>query len=275
MFLIIRKIYLFLFRTHVVYDHTWGSLSDGFSARVSYQCFKNNTLTITANGRYNSVTADFNMNELPEGYQPEVMGMNDTHITGQLGLSVTARTSLFRKMLLAFGNVNIDWGQGGYARTSALLMGIILLKQTERTQFGIGPLVMINTNSKVPTFLVFMFRHRFNERWLINLYGGMFGIDYTPTRHDLIAIGGDIDVKSFYFNPQTEGLPERCQYRNTAFRPMIKYRRRLNPYLYLEAEGGVSLSMSSHVYRVTGTTEYLDIKQKAAPFIQIGISYSL
>lgn len=260
---------------NITYDCTWGGLSDGFSARVSYQCFKNKIFTLTANGRYHSVTADFDADDLPSGFSPEAMGLNGTHIMGQLGLSATARTTLWGKTMLAFGSVNMDLGEGGYARTSALLMGIVLLRQTKNTQFGIGPLVMVNTNSKVPAFLVFMCLHRFNERWLINLYGGMFGIDYTPTRNDLIAIGGDIDVKSFYFRPHTEGLPERCQYRKTSFRSMLKYRRRLKPHLYLEVEGGVSLRMSSRVTGVTGTTEYFDINLPAAPFVQAGVSYAL
>ena len=184
-----------------------------------------------------------------------------------MGISVT--------VVVAFANVGAEFGQGGYGRTSAMAMAMVMLCHTARTQFGLGPMVLVNTNSKVPAFLVCMYRHRFSERWAINLYGGMFGIDYTPTRDDLIAIGGDIDVKSFFLCPQTEGLPGRCVYRKTAFRPMVKYRRRLRTHLYVEAMAGVSLSMSSRVTGLTGTTEYMDISQKPAPFAQIGVSYAL
>ena len=65
------------------------------------------------------------------------------------------------------------------------------------TQFGIGPLVLINSTTKVPAFIVFRYRHRFSDYIALNLYGGMFGLDYTPSNSYLITIGGDIDVRSF------------------------------------------------------------------------------
>lgn len=259
----------------VACDHACSSLSDGFTARVSYLCFRTKTFTLTATGRYASVTADFGADEMPAGRDAAGMGLNGVHVAGQVGISLMARTRLWGRPLVAFANVGAEFGQGGYGRTSAMAMAMVMLCHTARTQFGLGPMVLVNTNSKVPAFLVFMYRHRFSERWAINLYGGMFGIDYTPTRDDLIAIGGDIDVKSFFLCPQREGLPGRCVYRKTAFRPMVKYRRRLRTHLYVEAMAGVSLSMSSRVTGLTGTTEYMDISQKPAPFAQIGVSYAL
>lgn len=73
------------------YDHTWGGISDGFSTRVSYLCLKNRMFTATVNARYSSVTADFGADGLTDGYDPGAIGLNATHLTGQLGLSVSAR----------------------------------------------------------------------------------------------------------------------------------------------------------------------------------------
>lgn len=150
-----------------------------------------------------------------------------------------------------------------------------MLKADRNTQFGLGPLVLVNTNSKIPAFPVFMYRHRINGQWLINLYGGMFGVDYTPTKDDLIAVGADVDVKSFYFRPGVSGLPDRCRYSRASFRPMVKYRRRLIPNFYFEMLGGVSVKMSSKVSGITGTTEYMEVKEKTSPFLQTNISYAL
>lgn len=36
---------------HVGVDHAWGSVSDGFAARVSYEAYRNGWLTVSANMR--------------------------------------------------------------------------------------------------------------------------------------------------------------------------------------------------------------------------------
>ena len=103
----------------------------------------------------------------------------------------------------------------------------------------------------------------------------MFGVDYNPTKNDLISIGADVDVKAFYFKPHTELLPEKCRFTSTSFRPMIKYRRRLMQNFYFDFQSGVSLKMSCKVNGVSSSTEYINCRQTAFPFIKAGISYAL
>ncbi len=171
--------------------------------------------------------------------------------------------------------LNTEWGSGGFERISGTVMGVIMLRANRRTQFGIGPLVMINTTSKIPAFLIFMYRHRFNEKLALNFYGGMFGVDYNPNKNSLLSAGADIDVKGFYFKPNHENLPNVCRFTYISFRPTVKYRVRLRPNLYFEAQGGVAIKMSCRVNGRNGTKEYFDCNQKPAPFLQGGISYSL
>lgn len=256
-------------------DHAWGAVRDGFGARVSYECLKRKSFTLTANAKYNSVKVDFEPGALSGGYDPDDIGLNDIHVIWQLGATATARTRLFGKPLMGIAMINSEFGIGGYERISAIAMGLLMLRHSRDTQFGIGPLVMINSTSKIPAFLVFMYRHRFNERWTINLYGGMFGVEYIPGKNTLLCAGADIDVKSFYFRPGHEDLPKTCRFTSTSFRPMLKYRHRLGDNLYVEAMGGVSLKMSCRVNGKTGTTEYFDCSRKAAPFLQASVAYSM
>lgn len=176
---------------------------------------------------------------------------------------------------MAFGTLSADMGDRRFQRVSGIAMGMFMLRANRDTQFGIGPLVLINSTSKVPAFIVFMYRHRFNDNLAVNLYGGMFGLDYTPTKSDLITIGGDIDVRSFYFRPNHIDLPERCRYTNTNFRPGVKYKRRLATNFYGEIQGGVILKMSSRVTGISGTKRYFDVPMPARPFIQVAFNYAL
>lgn len=256
-------------------DHTWGAVSDGFGARVSYEAYKNKWITLSANAKYNSVKVDFDEEELSEGFSPDAIGLNDIHVMAQLGATATARTRLFGKPVMAIAMLNTEWGVGGFERISGTAMALLMLRANRNTQFGIGPLVMINTTSKIPAFLVFVYRHRFNQKLALNLYGGMFGLDYNPNKDNLLSVGADIDVKGFYFKPNNENLPTVCRFTYTSFRPMVKYRLRLRPNLYLDMQGGVALSMSCRVNGKNGTKEYFDCHPKGAPFLQAGISYSL
>lgn len=256
-------------------DHTWGSVSDGFGARVSYEAFKNKWLTVSANAKYNSVKVNFDEADLSEPLSPDDINLNDIHIMAQLGATATARTKIFGRPFMGIAMLNTDWGTGGFERISATMMGMFMLKASKSTQFGIGPLVMINTTSKIPAFLVFIYRHRFNQKLALNLYGGMFGLDYNPNKDNLLTVGADIDVKGFYFRPGHENLPKVCRFTYTSFRPMVKYRLRLKQNFYFDIQGGVALSMSCRVNGKNGTKEYFECHQKAAPFIQGGISYSL
>ena len=259
----------------VDYNHTWNRVDNGFSARASYEFFKNSKFTVTANARYQSVEANFRPGDLSDGFHADEIGLNGVHVFGQTGLTSTFRSRLWGKPLMAMAMANAEWGQGGFARVSGLAMGILMLRANRDTQFGLGPLVMLNTSSKIPAFLVFMYRHRIDSRWLINLYGGMFGVDYTPSQRDMLSAGADVDVKSFYFKPYDERLPGKCRFTYTSFRPMVKYRRLLARNLYFTLQGGIAVKMSCRVNGVTGRTEYFTCRQKVAPFVQSGVSYTL
>lgn len=259
----------------VSYDYTNASISDHFNARLSYEFFKNQKFTLTANANYNSLQSDLSIDDLPIGYDPNQMGMNKTHLYGQLGVSASFRSRLWGLPFMAFGSLSTDWGDKRFQRVSGIAMGMFMLRANRNTQFGIGPLVLINSTTKIPAFIVFMYRHRFNDYIALNLYGGMFGFDYTPTKSDLITIGGDIDVRSFYFQPNHADLPNRCRYTNTNFRPGIKYKRRLAANFYGEIQGGIIVKMSSRVTGVSGTKRYFDIPMPTRPFIQIAFNYAL
>ncbi|MDE7470240.1 MAG: hypothetical protein K2M57_02200 [Paramuribaculum sp.] len=257
------------------YNHTWNRVDNGFSARASYEFFRNRKFTVTANARYQSVEANFRSGDLSDGFQAAEIGLNGVHIFGQTGFTSTFRTQLGGKPLMAMAMANAEWGQGGFARVSGIAMGILMLRASRDTQFGLGPLVMLNTSSKIPAFLVFMYRHRIDSRWLINLYGGMFGVDYTPTRRDMLSAGADVDVKSFYFKPEYERLPGKCRFTYTSFRPMVKYRRQLSGNLNFTLQGGFAVKMSCRANGVTSRKVYFDCRQKVAPFVQTGVTYTM
>lgn len=261
----------------VQYDHNWGDVSDGFSAKVSYQILRNKKFSLSANFRHSSVTAHFESDDFSDikSYSPTEINMNGTHTLEQLGATVSYYSTLFGKPLVGMGIMTSEWGVGGFNRLSGIVMALSMLKVSRDTQFGIGPLLLINTASKIPAFPVFIYKHRFDSHWAINLYGSMFGVDYTPSKNDLLAVGADFDVKSYYFKPHNTELPKTCRYTQSSFRPMIKYRHRFLTYLYLDIQTGLSINMKSRVTGENGSTEHIVLKKTNSPFVMVSISYSL
>ena len=257
------------------YDHGFGNLQNGFSSRISYEFFKKRKFTLSANARYTSSQLSFREADLSDEFNPDIIGLNGIHVMGQIGFTASFRCKIFDKPIMAIAMLNSEWGQSGFARVSGIAMGLIMLRANKDTQFGIGPLLMLNSTSKLPAFLIFMYRHRFNNKWSVNMYGGIFGVEYNPTKNNLLSVGADVDVKAFYFKPNNQILPEKCRFTSTSFRPMVKYRHRLLPNLYIEAQSGIAIKMSCRVNGVHGRTEYIECHQKNSPFLQVGASYAL
>ncbi len=159
-----------LVRTNMntLYRHGWGTIEDVFSARVSYEVIRNRNISLTANARYSSCEVSFTDGDLSDSYNPNEINLNGTHLLGQVGVTSTFRFKLFGKPCMGMAMLNSEWGEGGYARISGIAMGLFMIKANRDTQFGVGPLVMINSTSKIPAFIVFMYRHRFNEKCIIH-----------------------------------------------------------------------------------------------------------
>ncbi len=266
-----------LIRTNIdaTYNRSAGNISDHFKARASFELTRKKHITVTANGHYNLLRCDFDESDVPIGYDPYSLGMNGTHHSGQFGITTSVNTTLLNKHVVTFAMLSADYGNQRFQRVSGVAIGIIMLRANRNTQFGIGPIVLINSTSRIPAFLIFIYRHRFNNLLSLNLYGTMFGLDYTPTRNDLFTVGGDIDVKSFYFKPNRPDLPHTCRYGRTSFRPIVKYKRRFFKNFYGELQTGISLKMSSRINGVTGSKRYFEVKTKPRLFIQAELSYSI
>lgn len=138
------------------YSHGWGAIEDVFSARVSYEFLKKKHFTITANARYSSCEVKFNETDLSDGYDPNEINLNGTHLVGQVGVTSTMRFKLFGKPCMGMAMLNSEWGEGGFARISGIAMGMFMIRANRNTQFGIGP---CNKQILIPQFSAVLIPH--------------------------------------------------------------------------------------------------------------------
>lgn len=264
------------FNAGLSYGHDWKQgISDTYSAGISYEFLRARHLSLIASGRYAVQETSFSEADISYSHNPDAINMNGRHGIGQIGLTAVLRTRLFNRPFIGVAIVNSDWAAGGFARVMSIVTGMVMLRADKDTQFGIGPLFLINTNGKLPALPAFMYRHKFNDRWLINLSGGLFAMEYTPTKKDVLKMGFDINAKSFYFRPKTDGLPDKLKYMSVSFRPLLNYSRNIIDNLKLDIKAGASINIVNRVNGMTGTRKYMEChQQRVYPFVQAGASYA-
>lgn len=250
--------------------------ADHFCARLNAELLKGETYSVSAMARYQYIRTGIPDGDFSgTGYTPRELHINGDHHVYQLGVNSMVRSWLWGKPLMALSMLRADFSRHGFGRVDAMAVAILMLKSTRETQFGLGPVLLLNTSSRWPLFPMFMYRHQFNPQLSLGLYGGIFSLDYTPTRADQLSTGFDINARTFYFRPETDGLPDVCRYTKTLFRPMAKYRRHLTKHLSAEIEGGVELKMSSRIYGRTGTHHYIETDAPASPFALMTVNCRL
>ena len=257
------------------YDRAFGSVPDNITAKVSYQIVNKPYLTFSANARMNTLWANFDSSHFSKEMDAWDIGLNGNHSYGSFGFTATGFLPLFGKPLALLAIGNAEWSNHCFGRVSGLVGGVYLLKLTSETQFGIGMLGMINTSSKIPVFPVFIYRHRFDSKLAINIYGGLFGLEYRVDENNMLTLGADLDVRSFYFRPHVDGWPDKCRFTMTSLRPALKFKHRFFGNFYGEAQAGVSFKISGRVSGVTGRARYLDFSEKPSFFLKAILSYAL
>lgn len=264
------------FNIGLSYGHDWNQgISDNYIAIITYEFLKTQQFSLTAIGRYALSETSFSEADISYSHNPDMINMNGKHNLGQIGLTASFRTKLFEKPFIGTAIINSDWSTGGFAKVTSIVMGMIMIRSDKDTQFGLGPMFLINTNGKLPALIAFIYRHRFNDKWRVNLSGGLFAMEYSPSHKDLLSMGIDVNAKTFYFQPKTNDLPDKLKYMSVSFRPLLKYSRNIIDNLNLEVKTGASINIVNRVNGMTGTKRYLECHQPTVyPFINVGASYA-
>lgn len=250
--------------------------TDHFCARMNAEVMKGKNYSVAVMARYQYINTDIPDEDFAgTGYTPQELNINGGHHVYQVGINSMVTSHLWGKPLMAFAMLRTDFSKHGFGRIDAMGAAMLMLTATRETQFGVGPVLLVNTASKWPIFPMFIYRRQFSRELALGLFGGICTLDYTPTRADCLSVGFDVDARTFYFSPNTDDLPDVCRYTKTLFRPMARYRRRLTKQITAEVECGVELKMSSKVYGRSGTRDYLETDSPASAFGLVTISSTL
>lgn len=247
-----------------------GKLKEDIRAKltVGYMMPVSRKLTLGLSAYY-----DYN-NEHLSGITDAGMMFNDNHHSFKGNLNVMYRTTLWKKTLMMFSTIGLDASQWGFERVSGVGAALLMLKMTKDTQLGIGPLVLINTGSRLPALFVIIYRHVFSPHWTLNLNHPFFSMQYTPSPKHTISGGFAFTNDYYWLQPAKEDLPKTVFFRRSLVRSGINYDFKISPTLTFSAQGGWEYTMRGGLYSANGREQIYDLNHPHGPYACMRLSFN-
>lgn len=234
---------------------------------VGYMMPVSKTLMVGLSGRY-----DYN-NEHISGLSDDDVHLDDNHHSFKGSLNVMYRSKLWNKPLVVFANMGMDASQWGVERFSGMGAALLMLKATKETQLGVGPIVMLNTTSRIPFFFVATYRHVYSPQWTLNLNYPFLSMQYTPSPKHTIAGGFTIDTDYYWVRPSNDALPQTVFFRRSLLRTGFNYDYRISPTLTFTAQTGWEYTMAGGLYTANGRHLIYDLNHPNGPYAHLRVSF--
>lgn len=219
-----------------------------------------------------SAQCDYN-NEHLTGISDEDVAIDDNHHSFKGHTNIMYRSTLWNKPLVIFANIGVDFSQWGAERISGIGAALLMLKTTKDTQLGIGPLLMLNTTSRLPFLFVATYRHVYSPNWTLNINYPFFGMQYTPSAKHTLAAGFSFDTDYYWIRPNNEELPKTAFFRRSLLRSGINYDFKPTSTLTLTAQTGWEYTMAGGLYTANGRHLIHDLNHPSGLYAQLRINF--
>lgn len=245
-----------------------GDLKENIRARfnIGYMMPVSRKLMVGISANY-----DYN-NEHLSGLSNEHIAMVDNHHSFKQNTNIIFRSALGNKPLVIISNIGIDASQWGFQRISGIAAALLMIKSTPHTQFGVGPLLMLNTTSRIPFLVVATYRHVYSPLWTLNINYPFFGMQYTPSEKHTIAGGFTFDTDYYWVRPDNEKLPKTAFFRRSLLRTGLNYDMKLTPTLTFTAQTGWEYTMAGGLYTSNGRHLLYDLNHPNGPYAQFRVT---
>lgn len=204
----------------------------------------------------------------------EDFGLNfgsDHHRYGAI-IMATASTRLFGTSFSVMGMINADGWEQGYGQTQFICAGVWALIRNERTYLGLGPVVLLGTSSQSPVYLAFMYLHKFNPKWSVNVTMAQNYITYQPAKTTKLSGGMEIDCERIYFNPTRTELPHRSVLSHCTWKSGLFLDHQLHRQISLSTAIGYDLPMRDKVIEKGHHTTLMNLSRRPTPFARVKVS---
>ena len=229
----------------------------------------------------------FNVHDKRTGQSSEVF-QQSAYDYYEGGLNGSYYFGLFNKPMIVSASVSVDGWNKGFGMFNGTFTAVMLLKNSEHTNFSLG--IMARTLfSSMPIMPVVTWWHRFcNPRLSVDItMPSQFYLRYELEKQRISA-GASMSSENFYLRTTLEGAPSTAYYSDAVLKPEIHYEYILKKRLYFSVHAGVSMVMKSGLYKKnrkgikvkneegkTETEPVVKQNRSPIPFFNVGVSYSL
>lgn len=195
-----------------------------------------------------------------------------THHIISVNLIASSKLDLWDKSIKLTGMASGEYSQFGFERWMAMGTSLLMLKETPKTEIGIGVIGMINTFSKIPVFPFFTYKHTFSNHWMINITPPYMQVKYLYNNSNIYALGTSFYADHYFIHPNTETLPNRVRYSRSLLNIGLTYEHKVSAKLSVTMNAGVSIIMTDRINNSGGSQEIAKVSEGNSPYCRIAIS---
>ena len=190
-------------------------------------------------------------------------------------LTATYNTLLANKPLTIMALGTGNFSQYGYENASGMAGAVVSITRSQRTHFALGAIYLLGTSVSWPLYPMFIYTHRFDNRWSISCLETNNYLYYQASPSIKYAIGMEIETNKFYLRPKTEGLPKKAEISQISERFGLFANIQATKELTCDFGLGITFPFYGRLRESGYNHTYMKIHDSVKPFLKCGIKYSL
>jgi len=206
---------------------------------------------------------------------PFAFTLPSTHHHFGSSLMVNYQLQVGGKPLTLLGMGTGNFSQYGFESAQGLLGGMFPLVRNRNTYLSVGVIYLLGSAVVWPLYPMFVYSHRFDERWSVNCMGVNNFLYYHASSTWKYSLGMELETSKIYFRPSVEGLPEKAQVSQLAERVGVFADWQATKGMSFTLGLGVSIPFYVRLQESGYNESYMDLKGSVKPFVSLKAKYRI
>lgn len=193
------------------------------------------------------------------------------------GATLTASMNMLlgKKPMTLMATTAPNLSENGFENMSGVIASIVHVTRSQTTYLALGAFYLYLTPFSWPLYPLFIYRHKFDDRWSVSLMEANDFIYYQATPKLKYALGAELVSDIMYFRPDNPNLPKKAIYSLLSERVGLYATLQISDEISMELSGGVNIPFRGRVMESGRRDVYMRLHDKAKPYIQLKMNYSV
>lgn len=193
------------------------------------------------------------------------------------GATLTASMNMLlgNKPMTLMATTAPNMSQYGFENMSGVIASIVHITRSPNTYLALGAFYLYWTPFSWPLYPLFVYRHKFDDRWSVSLMEVNDYIYYQATPKLKYALGMELFSDIMYFRPDNPDLPKKAIYNLLSERVGLYAIMQMTDEISMELSAGINIPFRGRVMESGRRDVYMKLHDKAKPFIQLKMNYNV